>query len=240
MNTKSDVWGGPQNNNQTGDGMKQKLQTYAVLWDMDGVLVDTGEFHFESWVKTFEEKEIPFNEDTFRKTFGMNNAGILEWVYGRKPEPEEVLRVSDRKESLFRELIKGKVEPLPGVLKWLKQFQTWSIKQAITSSAPPENISFLVSELKIEKYFDVIVTGFDLPGKPNPDVFLKAANAIHVRPDHCIVVEDAIAGVEGAKRAGMKCIAVTTTNSADKLSQADFIYGDLEKMHKEDFLKLFA
>jgi beta-phosphoglucomutase len=101
---------------------------------------------------------------------------------------------------------------LPGVLTWLGQFQAWEFKQAITSSAPPENIEFLVVELKIKEYFDEIVSGFDLPGKPNPDVFLNAADSLHINPDNCIIIEDAIAGVEGAKRAGMKCIAVTTTN----------------------------
>jgi beta-phosphoglucomutase family hydrolase len=215
-------------------------QNHAVLWDMDGVLVDTGEFHFTAWKQTFEELGIAFDKEDFRATFGMNNAGILEWVYGRKPEPEEVARVSEKKEVLFRKLIKGKAKPLPGVLDWLRQFQVWGIKQAITSSAPPKNIEVLVAELKIKDHFDAIVSGFDLPGKPNPDVFLKAANAIQVRPENCVVIEDAIAGVEGAKRAGMKCIAVTTTNTASKLAQADRIFDRLGNMSKEDFLSLIA
>ena len=217
-----------------------EYQYYAVLWDMDGVLVDTGDFHFQSWKETFDELDISFTREEFRKTFGMNNAGILEWVFGRKPEPEEVSRISDKKESLFRELVKGKAEPLPGVLTWLKQFQDLGLKQAITSSAPPENIEVLVAELKIKDYFNEIVSGFDLPGKPNPDVFLKAADTLHIEPKNCIVVEDAIAGVQGAKRAGMCCIAVTTTNPARALEQADFIFDDLGKMSEEDFSSLMA
>ena len=220
--------------------MTELYQNHAVLWDMDGVLVDTGDFHFKAWKQTFEELGVAFDKEDFRATFGMNNAGILEWVYGKRPEPEEVAQVSEKKESLFRELIKGKAEPLPGVLDWLRQFQTWGIKQAITSSAPPKNIEVLVAELKIENYFDAIISGFDLLGKPNPDVFLKAANAIQVRPEKCVVIEDAIAGVEGAKRAGMKCIAVTTTNPASKLAKADFIVDRLKNMNKEGFLSLIA
>lgn len=220
--------------------MTKLYQNHAVLWDMDGVLVDTGDFHFSAWKQTFEELGVAFDKEDFRATFGMNNAGILEWVYGTKPEPEEVSQVSEKKEALFRELIKGKAEPLPGVPDWLQQFQAWGIKQAITSSAPPKNIEVLVAELKIEDYFDAIVSGFDLPGKPNPDVFLKAANAIQVPPENCIVIEDAIAGVEGAKRAGMKCIAVTTTNPASKLARADYIVDRLENMDKKDFLSLIA
>jgi len=217
-----------------------EFQKYAVLWDMDGVLVDTGEFHFRSWKKTLEELSIPFNKEDFRKTFGMNNTGILEWVLERKPDPVEVSRVSDQKESLFREFVKGKAEPLPGVLSWLKQFQAWGLKQAITSSAPPENIEFLVAELNIKEYFDEIVSGFDMPGKPNPDIFLKEADSIRIQPENCIVVEDAIAGVEGAKRATMKCIAVTTTNPASALQNADFVINNLGEMRKEDFLLLLT
>ena len=217
-----------------------EYRNYAVLWDMDGVLVDTGDFHFQSWKETFDELNVPFDDEDFRKTFGMNNAGILEWVFGRKPNPDEVSRISDKKESLFRELVKGRAKPLPGVPVWLRQFQDWDIKQAITSSAPPENIEVLVTELKIKDYFDAIVSGFDLPGKPNPDVFRKAANILQVNPENCIVVEDAIAGVEGAKRAGMKCITVTTTNPASALEKADFIFNNLGEMSREDFLSLLV
>ena len=217
-----------------------EYQQYAVLWDMDGVLVDTGNFHYQSWQETFEELDIPFDKEDFRKTFGMNNAGILEWVFGRKPDPEEVSQISEKKEALFRELVRGKAELLPGILNWLEQFHGWGIKQAITSSAPPENIAALVAELKIEDYFDVIVSGFDLPGKPSPDVFLKAASTLQIEPKNCIVVEDAIAGVEGAKRAEMRCIAVTTTNPVSALKKADFIFDNLGNMEKKNFLSLLA
>jgi beta-phosphoglucomutase len=220
--------------------MTEPYQNHAVLWDMDGVLVDTGDFHFLAWKHTFEELGIPFDIEDFRKTFGMNNAGILEWMYGKKPEPEEVAQVSDKKESLFRESVKGKAKLLPGVLTWLRQFQAWGIKQAITSSAPPENIEVLVTELKIKEYFDAIVSGFDLPGKPNPDIYLKAASTVQVLPDNCTVIEDAIAGVEGATRAGMNCIAVTTTNPAGKLAKADYIFDHLGEMSRDDFISLLA
>ncbi len=218
--------------------MAELNRNFAVLWDMDGVLVDTGEFHFVAWQETFEALGVPFSEEDFRKTFGMNNAGILERVFGRQPTTEEVAEISDKKESLFRDLAKEKAKLLPGVLTWLAQFQAWKLKQAITSSAPPENIEFLVAELKIKEYFNEIVSGFDLPGKPNPDVFLEAADILEIKPGNCLVIEDAIAGVEGAKRAGMKCIAVTTTNSASNLADADVVVDHLGKLNKKDFLSL--
>lgn len=218
--------------------MTELYRNHAVLWDMDGVLVDTGSFHYMAWKKTFDELDVSFDKEDFRKTFGMNNAGILEWVFGRKPKHEEVSQISNKKEALFRELAQGKAELLPGVRTWLEQFQTWEIKQAITSSAPPENIEFLVAQLKIKGYFNEIVSGFDLPGKPDPEIFLKAAGILQVIPENCVVIEDAIAGVEGAKRAGMKCIAVTTTNPASQLAEADIAVDELGNMNKKDFLSL--
>ena len=213
-------------------------RNYAVLWDMDGVLVDTGSFHYMAWKKTLDELGVSFDKEDFRKTFGMNNAGILERVFERKPKHEEVSHISKKKESLFRELAQGKAELLPGVRTWLEQFRTWETKQAITSSAPPENIEFLVAELKIRGYFDEIISGFDLPGKPAPAIFLKAAGTLQVNPENCVVIEDAIAGVEGAKRAGMKCVAVTTTNPASQLAEADIAVDNLGNLNQNDFLSL--
>lgn len=220
--------------------MTKIYRNYAVLWDMDGVLVDTGAFHFSAWKQTFEKLGIAFNNEVFRKTFGMTNAGILEWISGSKPKPEEVARISQMKETLFREFVRGKADLLPGVRMWLRQFQAWEIKQAIASSAPPENIDVLVEELNIRKYFDALISGSELPGKPNPDIFVKAAYAVRTQPENCVVIEDSIAGVEGAKRAGMKCIAVTTTNPASALKRADFILDHLGKMSKDHFLSFLA
>lgn len=214
------------------------MKNLGVLWDMDGVIVDTGKFHFLSWMKTFEESGVPFDEKVFNRTFGMNNTDILEWVLGYKPDPDEIARVSDRKESIFRQLITGKAELLPGIKKWLDYFNENGAKQAIASSAPIKNIEVLLDELSINHLFDVIVSGAELPGKPNPDVFLKAAEAIGIPPERCIVIEDAIAGVEGAKRAGMGCIAVTTTNPAEKLAKADLVFTHLEEMSEHELLSL--
>ena len=213
---------------------------YAIIWDMDGVLVDTGEYHFESWVKTFNQLGIPFSEEQFRATFGMNNAGILEIICGKKLPPDQEQRLGDFKEEVFREAIKGKAALLPGTEDALKNFSEWNLKQAIASSAPPKNIEVLVKELEIGKYFDALVSGWDIPGKPDPGVFLKAARQVGISPENCIVIEDAVAGVAGAKNAGMKCIAVTTTNTAKALSKADLIFESLEGLKRQSLFELFV
>ncbi len=212
---------------------------YAIIWDMDGVLVNTGEYHYQSWKQTFDELNVSFSEEQFRETFGMNNAGILEIICGRKLSPEQEDRISEHKEELFREAVKGKAKLLPGVENALKNFSEWNLKQAIASSAPPKNIEVLVKELEISKYFDTTVSGFDIPGKPDPGVFLKAARQLSVEPERCVVIEDAVAGVEGANRARMKCIAVTTTNTPEALSKADLIFDSLEELDQRTLFEIF-
>lgn len=208
--------------------MTSKFPNHAALWDMDGVLVNTGELHYRSWKDAFAEVGTDFSYEHFTSTFGMNNAGILETIYGEDLTPELLEKISTRKEVSFREMVKGNAELLPGADSLLEKFNALDMKQAIASSAPPENIDVLVGELKIGRYFDALVSGADMPGKPDPSVFLQSARDLGVESRNCIVIEDAIAGVKGALRAGMKCIAVTTTNPAEALADADYVVATLE------------
>jgi beta-phosphoglucomutase family hydrolase len=212
----------------------------GVIWDMDGVLIDTGEFHFRAWSQALSERAIPFSRELFQVTFGMNNTGLLSMLLGQTPAPELVAEISDRKERLFRHEIRGQAQLLPGVQTWLEDLKSAGVRQAIASSAPPANIDALMDELYLRPYFDAIVSGFDLPGKPDPAVFLEAARLIGVPPGRCVVVEDAIAGVEAARRAGTKCIAVTTTNSADALVDADIVAERLDALPADVFEQLLG
>jgi HAD superfamily hydrolase (TIGR01509 family) len=212
----------------------------AVLWDMDGVLVDTGEAHFRSWSHVLSEYEIPFSREFFRDTFGMNNASVLSILLGDKLTPALLAEIADRKEYLFRQAVRGSVEPMPGVLPWLGRLNEAGFRQGIASSAPEANINVLVDELGLRVHFDVIVSGVDLPGKPEPFLFLKVAGALDVTPDRCVVVEDAVAGVEAARRAGMHCIAVTTTSPAGALEAADLVVDRLDDLLPDTFTRLLA
>jgi beta-phosphoglucomutase len=210
----------------------------GVLWDMDGVLVDTGEFHHQSWAEVLQEYDVPFSREFFRDTFGMNNAGILSVLFGEKLTPELLTEISDRKEAWFREAVRGYAEPLPGVRLWLERLRNDGVRQGIASSAPLANIDTLMDELGIRDCFDVLVSGADLPGKPEPALFLKVAGLLDVTPARCIVVEDAVAGVEAARRAGMKCIAVTTTNPSSALEMADVVVERLDDLPEDIFHRL--
>jgi HAD superfamily hydrolase (TIGR01509 family) len=219
----------------TGAILRNMGSKRAVLWDMDGVLVDSGELHYQSWLETLTALSIPFNRDKFRSTFGMNNRGILTILLGKPPEADFLEMVSDRKESLFRELIHGRLQLLPGALGWLRRLQQRGTLQAVASSAPQANIQATVDELNIRQYFSALISAYSLPGKPDPAVFLEAARQLGVQPEQCVVVEDAVAGVAAAKKAGMKCIAICTTHPTSALSAADIIANNLEGLVVEDF-----
>jgi beta-phosphoglucomutase len=203
------------------------MSIQGVLWDMDGVLVDTGEFHYQAWSRTLALFKIPFSRELFHETFGMNNWGILVRLLGHEPERELYTKISEQKEESFRKVIHGHARPLPGAVEALHYLKSKGIRQAIASSAPQENIDALVDELNLRDYFDAIVSAYHLAGKPAPDVFLASAKAIGIPPRNCLVIEDAVAGVAGAKSAGMTCLAVTNTHPAEKLRQADYVVDSL-------------
>ena len=209
----------------------------AVLWDMDGVLVDSGEQHYQSWLQTLSELSIPFDREKFRQTFGMNNTRIVTILLGEPPRKDFLKMVSERKEMLFRELIQGNLQLLPGVLNWLNQLHKRGIFQAVASSAPNKNIEAIMNELGIRRYFSALISAAEMPGKPDPTVFLEAAKQLGVQPGQCVVVEDAVAGVTAACQAGMKCIAVSTTHPASSLSEADKVVDSLEQLELNDFLQ---
>jgi beta-phosphoglucomutase family hydrolase len=219
--------------------MTQKRTVQAILWDMDGVIVDTYEGHFVSWKQALDEVGQSYDEDTFRRTFGMNNRLIMATVFGRELEEAFIQKVSDRKEEIFRRDIKGKVQTLPGVLDWLERFKAMALKQAVASSAPQANIDTLLTDLKIRDYFQAEAEGATLKGKPDPAVFLLAAKLLGVDPINCLVIEDSIAGVQAAKSAGCQCVAVLTTNQASDLGDADLIVKDLSFLTIEQVNTLF-
>jgi HAD superfamily hydrolase (TIGR01509 family) len=213
---------------------------FAVLWDLDGTLVDTRDFHYKSWALALPEFGYPFPADRFQRSFGMNNAGVLEVFLGRPVEPELVQAIGERKEILFRELLHGNVQALPGVRDWLERLRSWGARQAVATSAPPANIEVMLGELGIIGYFDAVVSGYELPSKPDPAVFLRAAEQVGLPPAACIVMEDATAGVAGARRAGMRCIAVASTNPVEALDEADLVVERWDQLDESGFLRLLS
>jgi beta-phosphoglucomutase len=211
----------------------------GILWDMDGVIADTNELHFVSWKAVLLDYGIEMTEKDFKQTFGMNNKMILTILMQKEPDPDLLQEISDRKEADFREIARQqKTKPMRGVLEWLERFNNWGCNQAIASSAPQENIDTLVAIMKLERYFKACVSGSALPGKPDPAVYLEAARQIEIPAHKCVVIEDAVVGIEGAHNAGMRAIGVTTTHSAEALRHADVVLENLAELEAGDFLEL--
>jgi len=212
----------------------------AVLWDLDGVLADTSELHYESWWEVLPHFGLKMTWEQHLATFGRNNAAILAYLTREARDPAWVEEVSQAKEEAFRRLARKRAKALPGAKAWLERLQAWGIRQAVASSAPLENVDTLVEALGMRPYLDALVSGERLPAKPDPAIYLEAARRLGIDPRHCLVVEDAIVGVEGARRAGMRSLAVTTTHDAKALSGADLIVGSLEDVAEDRMRKLLG
>ena len=214
-------------------------QNYAVIFDMDGVLADTGPIHYESWVKMAKEIGKTFKKSFFEATFGQQSIPITRQLVGRNVDQNLVEKWAQLKEQYYREMVKDKIKPLPGVIELIEDLKSINFKLAVGSSGPPENVELLLTSLKIELFFDTVITAAEIQnGKPSPDVFLKAAQKINVKPQNCVVIEDAPVGIEAAKRANMKCIALTTTHNIVDLRNADMIVQDLSYVSVNSILDL--
>lgn len=189
----------------------------AVLWDLDGTLVDSEEYHWLSWRDTMRGEGIELTYERFLASFGQRNDRILGAWLGADIDPERMRRIGDAKETQYRRLAEARgLQPLPGAREWLVALREAGWKQSIASSAPRENVEVMLRVLDLTQYLDAIVSAEDVTrGKPDPQVFLAAAAKLAVPPERCIVVEDAAAGVEGARRGGMKSIGVTKNGTLD-------------------------
>lgn len=208
----------------------------AVLWDLDGVLVDSTRYHYEAYreMLTGSGRELGFEE--FRNLIGLRNETILRRLFGELPAGE-VERLARRKEELFRERIAGNVEALPGAADLVRRLQREGVPMAIVSSTPRANIDLILGILGLGGAFSAIVGAEDAGrGKPDPEGFLVAAGRLGVAPADCVVLEDAPEGIEGAKAAGMRCVGVATTRPPERLRQADLVVESLDDPRVEAFL----
>lgn len=191
----------------------------TVLWDLDGTLADTTELHYHAWQQTMKTLQIPYSYEEFVAGFGRSNRSVLSEKFQIDPSAERIRQIADQKEAMVRELLPSTdLQLLPGVADALATLAAAGVYQVISSSGPMANIVALVNKLGIGDYFLCILSGANLArGKPHPDLFLNSAAAVGVTPASCIVVEDSIHGIEGARRAGMASIAVGALANSSQL-----------------------
>jgi beta-phosphoglucomutase family hydrolase len=213
----------------------------AVLWDLDGVIADTGIYHYQAWLDVFGKRGVTFTEEQFMHHFGQRHDTIIRTALGSKISTEEFNAITMEKQENYRRRVTGNIRPLPGAIELIRSLNQQGIKTAIASSAPPENIDIIIRGLGIEDYFQAIARGTEVDeGKPSPQVFLLAAEKLGVEPGSCVVIEDAIAGVDAARSAGMKCVAVTNSHPRKSLKKADLVVDTLEALSVNDLAKLFS
>lgn len=213
----------------------------AVLFDLDGVIVDTREAHFASFCLLGEQEGYPFDEEQFRHLFGRRNDEIFPAIYGHPLPAARVRDLADRKEALFRDLIRGRVAALPGVPALLPALKAAGFHLAVGTSTPRANVDLVLASLGLTDGFETIVSAEDVAlGKPDPEVFLRGAARLGIPPARCLVVEDAVAGVDAARRGGMKALAVTTNHDRAALAAADRVVDSLAEVSPAAVLELLA
>jgi beta-phosphoglucomutase len=210
----------------------------AVLWDLDGTLVDSVEEHWQAWRETVEADGLAVTRERFRETFGQRNDAILARWFGDAVAPERRRAIGHAKEARYRELVAaGGLAPLPGAAEWVRRLARAGWRQAVASSAPRLNVDVVVRALGLSEFFGALVAAEDVVhGKPAPDVFLAAAARLEVPAAGCVVVEDAAAGIEAARRAGMRNIGIGSPGFAP----ADVVVASLDRLPADAFDRLLA
>lgn len=209
----------------------------GLLFDMDGVLVNNLEVHRAAFAEFFRRYNVVRTFDDLNRVFGKGNDDIM----GELMPKEVVERVGIRelgyeKEAIYREIYAPIIEPQPGLLEFLAEAEEAGLRSAVGSSGYRVNVDFVLDKCRIRSYFEAIVAGDEVTRcKPDPEIYLTAAAKLGLKPEECVVFEDAEAGIEAAKRAGIKVVALATTFSREFLegTEADAIVDDFREVSVE-------
>lgn len=204
----------------------------GAIFDWDGVIINSARHHEVSWERLAKEVDKLLPEGHFKRGFGMKNEVIIPGQLRWTSDPEEVRRLSLRKETIYREVVRELgITALPGVESWLRTLREAGIPCVIASSTHRENIITTLEVLGLKAFFSDIVSAEDVKhGKPDPEVFLTAAKRIGVEPACGVVFEDALVGIAAATAAGMHVVAVATTEPKEKLAHADWVVDRLDEL----------
>ena len=216
---------------------------FGVIFDVDGVLVDSYAAHFESWRQLVRELDIAVTEDQFVATFGRTSREVIRECWPSLASSEERVRqIDDRKETLFREIIDADFPAMDGAVELIDALAAAGFRLAVGSSGPPENVNLVLTKLARRETFTGVVTGRDVTrGKPDPQVFQLAAERLGLPPSRCLVVEDAPAGVAAAKAAGARCLGLASAGrDPASLGAADRVVRSLREVSAQDVKELLA
>lgn len=198
----------------------------AVIFDMDGTLVDNSPYHREAW-EIFCEKYGLIKYTELNNLFGQTNDYILPYFFEKELTDQEIIKYAKEKEAIYRDIYASEIKPIDGLIELLNQLRNEKLKLAVATSANKDNVDFVLSNINAREYFDCVVDeSFVSNGKPDPEIFLVCAKKLKVNPSECIVFEDSIYGVEAATNAGMRVIGLDTTVDKNLLYKAYFVISD--------------
>ncbi|XYJ08730.1 HAD family hydrolase [Telluria sp. B2] len=214
----------------------------ALIFDMDGTIVDNMGFHTQSWITFFARRGRDIDADEFfRTTAGRQGKEIIRSYMGEDLQDEEVLQLNHEKEAVYRELYAPHRKAVEGFEDLIADARSQGISLAVGTAAPPANVEFTLDGLDLRRHFDTVVGATDVArGKPHPDAFIEAARRCGAQPENCIVFEDAPLGVEAARRAGMRCVVITTTLPAEAFTEFDNVIKIVSDFAELSVDELFA
>lgn len=195
---------------------------WAVLFDMDGVLVDNTDFHINAWLQFSGRHGRPISKDQYLDNInGRVSADAMAYVFGCSVSPDELRTLTEEKEGIYRELYRPHLRPAPGLVAFLDALKAQNVRLAVGTSAPESNVLFTLDGLSLRPYFDAIVDASMIRhGKPDPEIYRTAAERVDIDPARCVVFEDALAGIEAGRRAGMAVVALATTHTRAELTDS--------------------
>jgi len=224
--------------------MKKEL---AVLFDMDGVICDTNPYHLQAWEKFAEKHQLNLEgKDLGYYIYGRTNRDALQlfmkdqaFANGNSFSNDQLTDLSEEKEALFRDIYRDHVALTDGLQNFLQELKDAEVPLALASNAPISNINFILDATNTRAYFEAIVDATQVTkGKPDPQIYLRSAELLHVEPGNCIVMEDSTVGVEAGQKAGMKVVGITTTHSAEELSHTDLVIDSFAELSLNELKNL--
>ncbi len=209
-----------------------EFELQAAIFDLDGTLLDNNYYHRISWIAYLKNAGRNITEEEFNENMnGRTNHDAVQYIFGKDLSEEKITNITLEKEAVYREMYAQYIKPVPGLINLLEFFRNKGLLMAIATSGIQPNIDFMFDHVPIKPYFKAVINSAHITkGKPDPEIYLKTASTLNVQPEHCLVFEDAVVGIEAAKSAGMKVVAVATTEDKKELSNADLIIDDYREL----------
>lgn len=216
------------------------LPGIGVIFDMDGVIMDNNAFHEKAWVKFCQKYGILLtNEELHTYIFGRVAKDTVDYLFRKDHSPQEVEHYLIEKENIYRELYRKEIRLIRGILPFLKELKQKQVPTALATSAPPGNVDFAFNYLPVKSYFNVILDASHiLNGKPDPEIYIKAAKMLDLEPRKCFIFEDSKSGIKAALDAGANVIGVATTHSESELQGTVGVIRDFSEMNYDQLISI--